>query len=474
MKILGTGMDYAGNLLFPSTDEGVFAKALVGALQRNGQAVQALTRTTTEAFTFRGEVEREILDPGDPLRAGWSFLVNSTDPQREGFEKILEPLAVHRGMADPKAPLLYNSEPAEEWFNWLHDNYFALKLEGKKAPYYILIAGGPDQVPFRFQSILSTVANVGRVNLDTLDALRQYVEKLIRIETVADPLVDREVVLFAPDAGLPDPTYFSREYMAKPLVEHMRNEVGIAAHTMLGRDATKKNLQDALCVKKPALVYTASHGLGPKGEPLEVQKRYNGAICCQKTGQEVRIEDRLFMADDVPLDRPFLEGAIFFQFACFGYGTPAESDYAHWLDEVPRKYADTDFVAALPKRLLSHPRGPIAYIGHLDTAFLHGFADVEEPYVLERWHNRIAPFVEAINHLLGVQTSGLSMRGMNGIRYSLCNALISNTYDRQQRGKLQWNVSLEARFLDNWITRSDAQNYMVFGDPAAKLRIPAE
>ena len=130
-------------------------------------------------------------------------------------------------------------------------------------------------------------------------------------------------------------------------------------------------------------------------------------------------------------------------------------------------------MAALPKRLLSHPRGPIAYIGHLDTAFLHGFADAEEPYILERWHNRIAPFVEAIDYLLGVQTSGLSMRGM-GNRYSLCNALISNTYDRQQRGKLQWNVSLEARFLDNWITRSDAQNYMVFGDPAAKLRIPTE
>jgi hypothetical protein len=178
------------------------------------------------------------------------------------------------------------------------------------------------------------------------------------------------------------------------------------------------------------------------------------------------------VAEDVPLDQPFLEGAVFFQFACFGYGTPAESDYAHWRTGVPRRYTETDFMAALPKRLLAHPRGPIAFIGHLDTAFLHGFADVEDPHILDRWHTRIAPFVEAVEYLLGAQPSGLSMRSMSN-RYSVCNALITNTYDRQRRGRLTWNAALEARFLDNWITRSDAQNYMVFGDPAARPRIPA-
>jgi hypothetical protein len=168
-----------------------------------------------------------------------------------------------------------------------------------------------------------------------------------------------------------------------------------------------------------------------------------------------------------------LDGAVFFQFACFGYGTPAESDYAHWLEGVPKQYTDADFVAALPKKLLARPQGPIAFIGHLDTAFLHGFADAEAPHTLDRWHNRIAPFVKAVNQLLGVQPSGLAMEDMHK-RYSICNALLTNTYDRQRRGKLKWSAELKTRFLDTWIIRSDAQNYMIFGDPAVRLRIPTE
>jgi hypothetical protein len=219
----------------------------------------------------------------------------------------------------------------------------------------------------------------------------------------------------------------------------------------------------------PALVYTASHGLGAVGEPLERQKRYNGAICCQHEGRLT--PESLFSADDVPQEGPFLEGAVFFQFACFGYGTPAQSDFAHWLEGVPENYSPTDFVAALPRRLVGHPRGPIAYIGHLDTAFLHGFAHAANPHVLDRWHTRIAPFVRAVQRLLGVQPCGLAMRDIN-TRYSVCNALITNTYDCQRRGRLQWNARLKARFLDNWILRGDSQNYMIFGDPGARLRIP--
>jgi len=75
--------------------------------------------------------------------------------------------------------------------------------------------------------------------------------------------------------------------------------------------------------------------------------------------------------------------------------------------------AERDFIAALPKRLLAHPRGPIAFIGHLDTAFLHGFADASQPHTLDRWHARIAPFKKAVDRLLGVQPSGLAMEGIN-------------------------------------------------------------
>lgn len=471
MKIMGLGLDLAGKPLFKPTDEGVVAKALVTALQRNARSVQSLTQTTAQAISYRGEVERATLDPGNPQVAGWTFMVNSSDPQRSEIESILEPLAKHRRMADPKEPLLFNSESPDEWFDWLHDNYYALELEGMQTPQYILIVGGPEQIPFRFQSILDAVANVGRVDFDALGDLKSYIKKLIRIETATQPCAAREVIMFAPDGGMSDPTYFSRKYMVEPLAEQIRGKSDFKVQALVGDDATKTNLLEALGSGTPALVYTASHGLGAKDESFDFQKQYNGALCCQHRGSLTM--DSLFSADDIPFDQPFLEGAAVFQFACFGYGTPAQSDYSHWLDGVAEQYTEADFVAALPTKLLAHPRGPIAFIGHLDTAFLHGFADPDAPHTLDRWHTRIAPFVKAVNQLLEVQPSGFAMHDMN-TKYALCNALITNTYDRLQRGKMRWNAQREARFLDNWITRGDAQNYMVFGDPGARLRIPAE
>lgn len=113
--------------------------------------------------------------------------------------------------------------------------------------------------------------------------------------------------------------------------------------------------------------------------------------------------DWLFNAKDVSHDGPYLEGAVFFQFACFGYGTPVESGFSHWHPAIRKVNAKADFVAALPKKLLSHPRGPIAYVGHLDVALLHGFDDPDNPIPLEGpWHPRIAPFKKALDLLLGV------------------------------------------------------------------------
>jgi hypothetical protein len=469
MKIMCLGLDFTGRHLFKPMDDEDVIRALINAMEDNADHVQSLSRTTAEAVSYRGERQRATFDPGDPRAAGWTYLVNAADPRRQEIAMILEPLAKHRGMADPTEPLLYNGESSDDWFNWLHDNYYALDLEGVRVPQYILVVGGPTRVPFLFQAVLGTVANVGRVDFDKLDDLRDYVAKLIRIETTAEPLVAEEAILFAPDVGLPDPTYFSRQYMVEPLAEQIRHELRFETHTLIGDDATKANLLDILRTKKPALVYTASHGLGATDASVEIQKRYNGSICCQHRGALTL--DSLFSADDVPLEQAFLEGAVFFQFACFGYGTPAQSDYAHWIEGVPKRYTDADFVAALPKKLLAHPKGPIAFIGHLDTAFLHGFADVEAPHILERWHARIAPFKKAAEQLLAVQPSGFAMHDMS-TRYSVCNALITHTYDQQRRRRLSWNARLKARFLDNWITRGDAQNYMVFGDPATRLRIP--
>ncbi len=474
MKIMAYGKKMSGDLLFKTVDESQFVRILWEALPHNAPALLALADTTSRGMTFKGEIGRRVKDLGDPIQAGWTFLVAKKDARRSAITEVLKQLAQHRGMEDPSAPLVFGGESEDMWGDWLQENYLARELAGKKVPHYVLMVGGPDVLPFRLQSLMDAVASVGRLDFESLDELNQYVQKVIRLETAADPVVKREAILFAPDGGTDDPTYFSREYMVKPLYEHIKEELKFGTTALMGADATKHELVKALLGSKPALVYTASHGLGLTGEPIDQQKKYNGAICCQASGP-LTMND-LFCADDVPMNEPFLEGSVLFQFACFGYGTPAQSDYAHWLPEegmMPKKYAEADFIAALPKRLLAHPRGPIAYVGHLDTAFLQGFTNQNDPYIADRWHWRMQPFMHAVDELLAVQPSGLAMEDMNK-KYSISNIVLNSYYNNLKSGTFKWTLEGERRFVDTWIIRNDAQNYMVFGDPAARLRIPEQ
>lgn len=448
-------------------DEEAFVGAIVDSLEQNAAEVSRVKSETTTRATYRSEIEREREpDLGDPREVGWTFLVNEHDPLRDELLEALRPLAEHRGMSDPAQPLLFGGEDELEWQDWLDANYSPFLTE--KLPYYVLIAGDPQQVPLRFQALLDAGAAVGRVAFDSVDDLRAYVEKVVRLEQAASPAASRDVLFFAPDGGEEDATYFSRRYLAQPLFERVRDRHRFEPVLLAGDDATKDRLETALRESMPTLVFTASHGAGAPDEPLETQLAVNGAILCQETAAG---EAGYFMGEDVPLDVPFLEGSVFFQFACFGYGTPAESDYMHWLQGETLN-TEFDFVAALPKRLLAHPRGPIAFVGHVDMAWLHGFDDPDNPLLLERSHRRLDPFARAVDSFLQARPLGLALERMNK-RYADGSTLLANVLDKMQRTGLSLNEDLVAKIADIFIYRNDAQNYHVFGDPAAAPRIPA-
>lgn len=470
MQVLSLGLNYStGNLLIPPIAEEAFGATLLDSLSQNGKKLSSLTRVTQRGQSFRGELKRRIVDLGDPRSAGWTILVNAKDPQKEALLSALAPLAEHRGMKNMNSLLLYNGEDVNQWFDWLGENYSSLSM--KQKPHYILIAGGPDQVPFLFQSVLSTMASVGRVAFDSLQDLKTYVEKIIRLEAAESPAVNKETIFFAPDYGLPDPTYYSCHYMVEPLAKAVQDELRFKTQTMIGKQATKERFTETLRLTKSAFVFTASHGLGAPDEPLEIQKQINGAICCQQPDKHLGNDDWLFTADDIPVDEPFLEGAGVFQFACFGYGTPAESDFAHWDPQIGKWNASEDFIAALPKRLLAHPRGPLTYVGHVDIALLHGFADPNNPIPAlgERWNARIEPFLQSIFRMLSVEPVSYAMADMS-TRYNTTNAQLSATFDLLQK-KPDFQVP-HTQLVDLFLTRSDAQNYMIYGDPAVCLRIP--
>ena len=417
------------------------------------------TPTDTRKLAFEGGMEVRSIDLENPREAGWTYIVNEKDPQKEEISKILQPLAKYRGMKDPESPLIFSGKTEIEWLGWLQKNYYSIENIDKR-PYYVAIVGEPVQIPFRFQSYLDMVAAVGRFDFDSLDGLKAYVDKVLRLEKAPDSSVDRKALIFAPDYSIDDPsdpTYSSHHYMAEPLAKYISDECQFQTTTIMGEMATKTELTASLLKDKPAIVYTASHGMLAKGQPLEVQKKVNGAICCQPSHNELP-EKWYFTGDDVPLDRPFLEGSVFFQFACFGYGTPANSDINCWYDQ-PGLISEQDFVAALPKKLLSHPRGPIAFLGHLDTALLVGFDVNDDHDPVGSMGKHMEPFISAVKNLLDTQPVGLAMRDMYA-RCILLNDELSNFYD-DVKSKETSVVSSADWLAETFVSRNDARNYMV-------------
>ena len=108
MKIMGMGLDFNGKPLFQAKDEKEVINVLINALESNATNLKNLSQGTSEAVFFRGEVEHTIPNPGDPVSAGWTFIINSKDPNFDKIKKILKPLAKHRTMENPNKPLLFN------------------------------------------------------------------------------------------------------------------------------------------------------------------------------------------------------------------------------------------------------------------------------------------------------------------------------------------------------------------------------
>lgn len=474
IRIYSLGLDVEnGNLPFPPVAEETLGRFVLGGLDRHAEELAAIRRTHSVALTYRGEMERRsTVDLGDPRAAGWTYLINSNDPRAQEWQEALQPLAEHRGMDRGAKPLLFHGADEDAWHDWILD---VLGPFQERRPHYILIVGGPDKVPFALQSLLDSAASVGRVDFASGEELRSYVDKLLRLERAPEPTVSRRCLVFATDHGWPDPTWLSRRYLAQPLGERIRERHGMEVEDLVDFDASADRLLLA-AEGSPAFVMTVGHGQFVSAADEALRRRCNGAVVCQPGAGGLR----LLTGEGVAATERFAEGAIFFQFACFGLGTPAVSGFSHWFEDVgnfvPARNAEQDFTAALPRALLSHPRGPVAFVGHLDVACLHGFDDAENPLEVElageRWHARLAPFVDALDRLLTVQPVGLALETMNK-RYDLANGVLANLHDRLRRGTAVESPELLAKLAHTFILRSDAQNYMVLGDPAARLRLPS-
>lgn len=327
-----------------------------------------------------------------------------------------------------------------------------------RLPYYLLLAGSPEEISFRFQYQLDVQYAVGRLCFETLDEYRRYAESVVAAEQGRLP-ANRRVSFF----GVCNPgdlaTESSLSGLVTPLAERISNDRrNWEIETVFGSEATKAALAERMGgPRTPALLFTASHGIGFDPEDPR-QAAFQGALLCQDwpgPGNAGIRPDHYLAGEDIA-DSASPAGLIAFLFACYGAGTPVYDSFESNGEQ--RRLAPESFVARLPQRLLGHPRGgALAVIGHVDRAWSYSF---DWPQATDH----LQVFESALGRLLAGYPVGAATEYFNQHYAELFTDLT------EQREEVRWGAKPDLlSFADLWTAAHDARSYAVLGDPAVRL-----
>ena len=237
----------------------------------------------------------------------------------------------------------------------------------KGLPRYLMILGGPDEVPWRVQFQLNARRYVGRVPLTGAD-LDNYIQHLTCNWCESDMQLDRPVV-WSTDHGYPDITQLMTELIAKPVYKKYaaNSKIGTKAMLLNSTSATRAGLTEALKTNRPGLIVSTSHGMiGPLGQPQQLAAQL-GAL----------VDQNRQVLDSFQLLQSWQpNGAIWYAHACCSAGTNgagrltdlAKSDTS--LSDTLNALAKVvPTMAPLPVRLLAAKEPARAFIGHVEPTF---------------------------------------------------------------------------------------------------------
>jgi hypothetical protein len=432
-----------------------------------------------------------IKPPNDPTRldeAGWAvvFAAGADPTIKEALSELLE---LRRKQAGDRFKIYegadgYGDAEKKAGATRAKATFFKRhKIGGGPAdpeemPYYVLIVGSPEDIPYEFQYQLDVMRGVGRIHFETPEAYASYARSVVRAESGQVKLSRR--ASFFGVANLDDKaTELSAKYLIRPLYEKLRQQqpfdlwVGDDTQrtklsldwqfeAFVGKKASKAWLQRLLGGDQtPALLFTASHGMEfPMDDPKKRQIPHQGALLCQdwpgpnQWRGEIP-QDFYFAGDDLSSDANAL-GLIAFHFACFSAGTPRVDQFAQQAFKDERQViAPRDFVGGLPKSLLSH--GALAVIGHVERAW--GFSIVSPGSV-----DQTGVFESALLQLFRQDPVGWVTENLN-MRYADLATQMTATLEYERDSVNPYDLA------QMWTEQNDARSYVVIGDPAARLPI---
>lgn len=412
----------------------------------------------------------EGIDPSRLSEAGWGLVLPlNTDP---AIVEALDPLVQHRrgqaGADDERRCKVLTVLPGESKSAFLRRHGSGPgAADPNVVPYYLLLAGDPRSISFGFQYQLDVSYAVGRIAFEQPADYGVYAENVVRSETTRPPAAG-SVAFFAPRNPDDAATTLSLDHLVAPLVAAVPDMGShVEVKTVVSEAATADGLRNLLA-QRPALLFTASHGLGmPCGHPR--QRALQGALVCQDWPgpNEPHFEDTwCFSGDDVDPSAD-LTGLITFHFACYGGGTPQWDDYvrkpgAVGIESARKEIAPAPFVAALPNKLLVNPAGgALAAVGHIERAWGYSFLwpDVGR---------QTAVYESTLRRLLAGHPLGSALEYFNQRYAELASDLLVEL-EEVAGGMDPDDVALAAM----WTARNDARGFAIVGDPAVRLAAEA-
>lgn len=431
------------------------------------------------------------VDPNDLAQAGWGVIFPFEDEEKlPALREALAPLlTLRRAQAgdryrDETVDAKFFYRPGESMNAWRSRNGGAPgQVDPARIPYYLLIVGDPQRIPFEFQYQLDVAHAVGRIHFDTLEEYHSYAASVAASEDPARPLaLARSAAFFGAHNQFDLATQMSTQHLVSPLADSVGQKIaGWQFQRWMEGAASKAQLGRLLGgADTPAFLFSAGHGMGfsYSGGDNPRQRAEQGALICSDWPGAGPVQEAMRLsADDVGSDARLL-GLIAFFFACFGAGTPQYDDFAirtrqeqlqaagaavtglEQYDRIP--IAPYPFVARLPQRLLGHPKGgALAVVGHVDRAWGSSFI----------WEGaqQLATFESGLTRLLSGARLGVVIEDFNNRYAELSTQLTQRIQDIKFR-----EIVPPEELAGLWTANNDARSYVVLGDPAVKLAVAGD
>jgi len=413
----------------------------------------------------------EGIDDTNLAETGWSVIFPAALPKKsvDALKEALKPLLdLRREQASANDETFYKEVIGPELGvkNGESKNDF-LKRFGRgpgpadpaKFPYYAMIVGSPETIPYTFQYQLDVQYAVGRIYFDKLEDYYQYAQSVVAAET--KKLARAKKAAFFGVANPDDrATQMSAEHLIQPLAKQMKTRKDWKVDVIAPEKATKANLSNYMGGKEtPSLLFTASHGMNFKmGDPRLL--RHTGAILTQDwPGPKARVpikEDLYFSADDITADADVF-GMIAFVFACYGGGIPKLDNFYRQAFGSQKEVAPYAFISQLPLKLLAHPKGgALGVFAHVERAW-------GQSIVWDQSAADVVTFTSMIDALLNGKPAGAATEYFNE-RYAEISTMLTEELDNSSPENQD-----DIKIAGLWTSNNDARNYAFIGDPAVRL-----